>query len=731
MNQQLNIAFNHFKNKQYAQAWDACLHVLKTNPQQADCLAMLGMMCNTAKRYSDAETYLRKCLFFHPQKHIIQTELATSLIYLKQFDEAEKLLHQSIGQNSSYQKTSIQLAKLYKLTGRLSESENTLTGLLEKNPKSLAALNNLGTLYIELNKHDEAISLFKKALALNPNMGTAHKNIGLIELKKGNIREAENSLLQAYKFLNSDTELILELIQLFAQQNKHQKAVALANHTLETAPDNTQLMMLAANSNMLLRKYEKAATQLKRVLQIEPDNTQAFYQLARCNADLCDWDNWENTREQFIETLETDIENIKPTNCSVYDTHYFNIPDWLQFKLMQKTATKYQNNKPALKFTHKNRQHQKIRIGYLSPDFREHALGTSVYQYFQHHNRQQFETYAFALFLPDKPDFVSQKIKADVDHFYDVSKQSDSEIAQFIYDNEIDILIDFGGYTTHTKPTILATKPAPVQIFMMGQPDTTALEQFDFFLADSLLIDQTNRQYYTENILYIPHGFVNSTIEPSEKKITKKELGIADDAFVFCSFCSPYKYDPHTFALWMKILEKVENSVLCILGNGNKTFENNIYSRVKSSGIETNRVLILPFIPVADHLNRLSICDLFLDTRYYTSCSSGAQALMMGVPVLTIKGESNAMRQGASVCHAANIDYTICKSTDEYYNKAVELAKNPLKIKQLKHHLTKNRYKLPLFDVKMHIENLEKSLLKIWNSYQNGEKFTDLHIDKK
>ena len=266
---------------------------------------------------------------------------------------------------------------------------------------------------------------------------------------------------------------------------------------------------------------------------------------------------------------------------------------------------------------------------------------------------------------------------------------------------------------------------------MMGQPDTTGSSKYDFFFSDHLLIDDVNRKYYTENVLFHPHGFVISLIEPSAKEFSKEELGIEDDTFVFCCFCSPYKYEPKVFSVWMKILKKVDNSVLLLLGNGNKTFEKNIYAFVKNQGVDSDRVIILPYVNINDHLNRLKICDLFLDTLYYTCSSSGGHVLMMGVPILTIKGETNAMRQGASVCHAAGIDETICKTMEEYYHKAVEYATNKEKIDAIKKKLKGNLAKLPAFNVEKHISNLEKSYLQIWDTYQKGDAFTDLYIDKK
>ncbi|HKM92426.1 MAG TPA: tetratricopeptide repeat protein, partial [Prolixibacteraceae bacterium] len=613
MKNELQIAFGNFKRGNYAPAWDGCQKIIRVEPTQPDCLAMLGMMCNKAERYSDAVNYLQKCLLYHPHKHVILTELATSLIYLEQYSEAEENLTKSIAFNADYQKTYIQFGKLYKHTNRKEEAIIILRKLISKNPQSASALNNLGTLLVEDENDDEALACFEKAVEINFNIGIAHKNIGLIALKRGQNEEAEKYLIQALKLLPNDIDLAIELSRLWFSQLKLEKVKRITLRALKNEPENIDLLMLSANADMQLNNFDKAIVSLEKVLQIQPENSDAFYKMARCKTDLCDWGKWDQIRDEFIKRLSDDVKKPVPVACSTYDTHYYNIPDSLQHQLMQKNAVSYNELIPDIKFEFGQRSHPKIRIGYISPDFRQHALGMSVYKYFQHHNRNQFEVYAFAVFMPQNTDRFTETIKSGVDHFYDISKLTATDGAKLIYENEIDILIDFGGYTNHTKPGILALKPAPIQIFMMGQPDTTGSSKYDFFLSDSILIDHVNRKYYTENILYHPHGFVISPLEPSEREFTKEDLGIDEDTFVFCCFCSTYKYEPRMFSTWMKILKTVDNSVLWLLGNGNKTFEKNINSFVESHGVAAKRVIISPFLTIEDHLKRMKICDLFLD----------------------------------------------------------------------------------------------------------------------
>lgn len=395
---------------------------------------------------------------------------------------------------------------------------------------------------------------------------------------------------------------------------------------------------------------------------------------------------------------------------------------------MKHLAAKYNHFKTGL-FTFSGREHKKLRIGYLSPDFRAHALGMSVYKMFSHHNREAFEVYVFSQFIPNENDPFHLEIKASADRFFDIQNLEEEAAARLIYENEIDILVDFGGYSTHTKPGILRLKPAPVQVFMFGQPDTTAMPEVDYFISDKLLIDSENRQYYTENILYLPYGFICSPIKANGKAITRAEVGIAPDAFVFCSFCNPYKLEPFMFAVWMKLLQQVDNSVLYLMSNGNATFEKNILSEATLHDVDPARLFFANNVSIAGHIERMKLCDLFLDTPYYSSCSSASHALMAGLPVVTLCGKTNASRQGASVCHAAGLDEMICYSTNEYFQKALQLASKPLELDKLKKYLSQKQREIPHFDLALNVGYIEEAYRKIWDVYSRGKTQNDIVIN--
>lgn len=355
-------------------------------------------------------------------------------------------------------------------------------------------------------------------------------------------------------------------------------------------------------------------------------------------------------------------------------------------------------------------------MAYISPDFRSHPIGQVVYHLFQYHNRDEFEVYAYAL-LHDQngDDLFRDKIKADVDYFIDIQKMSFEDAAKQINNDEIDILIDLAGYTTYSKAQILALKPAPIQILFMGQPDSSGADFIDYYIADKILIPEENQKYYTEKILYLPTGYFGSPLKVSDKKYTKSDFDIPEDAFVFCCFCNSYKYEPVLFTAWMEILKQSSNGVLWLNYADNQTYKNNILKFAQKHGVDSSRLFFAERLEHEDYMARYQICDLFLDTLHYSAGSTAISALMVNVPVLTTTGTSNAENMGASICSAANLTETICSNVNEYVMKAVELSRDSFQLNLLKSKLIEQKAKSPLFDVKQFVCDLEEQLKAIYN----------------
>ena len=786
----LNIEFQsaqqYYKLGNYKNAGAICSNILKVNPNHPECLLLLGMTLNKLKRYTDALKILERAAIFHPAKYAIFTEKAMSNIGLYKYDEAEKLLTESIRLNPGYEKSQIQMAICKKLKKDVVSAEEILKKWLIIKPNSVSALNNLANIYTEQNKMQEAETCYQKTINIAPSNAKAITNLGYCLQLKGNIEKAEEWFTKGLKIAPNDSFAISKLALLTAQKGETDKALEILDlatkhnivdsnilnafgniftqtgelskaknaflESLKFNPNNAETytslgvvynslshlnnaeeaLLKAIELNpwidtpkielcatlVFMNKEEEAFNLLSELHEKLPDNMNVFFSLARIICDLCEWDKRAKIEKQFIENVKSILHKGNEYPFRVFNFNYFNIPIDLQLEASKQLARFFSKQVEAIKkrvsYSHNWPQHKRIRIGYISPDFRSHPIGQVFYHMFQYHNRSEFEIYAYALFYqPNGEDIFRDKIVADVDHFSNISKLSYEEAASQINTDEIDILIDLAGYTTYSKPQILALRPSPVQILFMGQPDSSGADFIDYYIADKILVPEENQPYYTEKIIYLPTGYVGSPLEISDKKYSKSDFGIPDDAFVFCCFCNPYKYEPVLFSAWMTILKQVKNGVLWLNPAKSNRYKENILKYAKEQGIDPLRIFFAERLAHPDYMARYQICDLFLDTLHYSAGSTAISALMAGVPVVTTTGTRNAENMGASICAAADLKGTICQSTADYIYRAVELATTPEKLSVLKQKLIAEQQTLPLFDCEKFVCELERKLKEI------------------
>jgi len=365
-------------------------------------------------------------------------------------------------------------------------------------------------------------------------------------------------------------------------------------------------------------------------------------------------------------------------------------------------------------------KHKKIRIGYFSADFRDHPVSHLTAELYEIHDRERFEIHAFS-FGPDTKDEMNLRIKVGVDHFHDVRTMSYKDTAMLARSVELDIAVDLGGFTQDCRPNIFAEGSAPIQVSYLGYPGTMAVDYMDYLIADRTLIPEEKQHHYSEKIVYMPNSYqVNvSKRSISETSLLRHELGLPNTGFVFCCFNNTFKITPPTFAGWMRILKAVEDSVLWLFEDNNNTVKN-LKKEAMKFGINEDRLVFATYIPVEDHLNRIQLADLFIDTLPYNAHTTASDALRMGLPVLTCIGSSFASRVAASLLNAVNLPELITTTQEQYESLAIELATNPEKLKIIKDKLVNNLSTSPLYDTPLFTRHLESAYLTMYDRYQQG-----------
>jgi predicted O-linked N-acetylglucosamine transferase (SPINDLY family) len=381
-----------------------------------------------------------------------------------------------------------------------------------------------------------------------------------------------------------------------------------------------------------------------------------------------------------------------------------------------------------LPFANRYRKHQKIRIGYFSGDFRQHPVAYLTAGLYETHDREYFEIHAFSL-GPDTKDEMNLRIKAGVDHFHNVQPMSHKEIVELARSLEIDIAVDLAGFTSGARTDIFAMSVAPIQLSYLGWLGTMGADYYDYLIADPVMIPEESQKYYVEKIIYLPSFQVNDSKDlPPDIVLTRKDVGLPEQGFVFCCFNNTYKFTPTTFDSWARILSEVDNSVLIVYAN-NDLSKKNLTKEIVQRGIASNRLIFGDSLDRSQYLSRYQVADLFLDTQPYNAGTTASDALKMGLPMLTLKGRSYQSRMGASILNALNLSELITDTPEEYEKLAIELATNPEKLKLIKDKLEINLSTAPLFDTKLFTKNIESAYKQIYDRSRKGQEPDHIYVE--
>jgi predicted O-linked N-acetylglucosamine transferase (SPINDLY family) len=374
--------------------------------------------------------------------------------------------------------------------------------------------------------------------------------------------------------------------------------------------------------------------------------------------------------------------------------------------------------KPLWKAEHY--RHERIRIAYVSADFHQHATSYLTAGMFECHDKSRFEITAISI-GPDDNSEIRQRLKDSFDYFIDVTALSEDQIASRIRDSEIDIVVDLKGFTQDARTGVFAHRPAPIQVNYLGYPGTLGAKYIDYIIADRNVIPEDQQKFYSEKIVYMPNSYqVNDTKRLTADVIfTRPELGLPPTGFVFCCFNNNYKITPHVFDCWMRVLKQVEGGVLWLL-EANAKAAGNLRREAAARGVNAERLIFARKRPLSEHLARYRLADLFLDTLPCNAHTTASDALWAGLPVLTCSGETFASRVAASLLHAIHLPQLATTTLEDYESLAIELAKHPNKLKEIKQKLADNRLTTPLFDTKLFTKHIEAAYTAMYERYRAG-----------
>jgi predicted O-linked N-acetylglucosamine transferase (SPINDLY family) len=464
------------------------------------------------------------------------------------------------------------------------------------------------------------------------------------------------------------------------------------------------------------KDLEAAIRDHEQALGIAPDLAYARGHLVFAKLACCDWRGLDEQRTQVAEALRSGRPAIVPFGNIMISESPADQMQCTQMWMMRHAASS-----PPL-WRGERYAHSRIRVAYVSGDFRVHPVAILMAGVFEHHDRQRFEIIGIS-FGPDDESDLRVRVAGVFEHFIDMRGKSDFEIATFLREMEADIVVDLMGPTADCRSGIFGARPAPVQINYLGYPGTMACKFMDYILADRVVIPEDEKRHYSEKIVYLPDSYLANDDKRriAEHRPRRADLGLPENGFVFCSFNSTHKFTPEIFAIWLRILRAVEGSVLW-LPEGNEPARRNLLREAEALGVAPTRIVFAPFIEsAADHLARLDLADLFLDTLPCNAHTTASDALWAGLPVLTCKGSTFAGRVAASMLYAVGLPELVTESLAAYEALAISLAHDPASLSAIRAKLARNQHTAPLFNTARFTRHLEAAYTHMRSGLLRGE----------
>ena len=594
---------------------------------------------------------------------------------------------------------------------------------IEINPTSATAYLNMGAVLQAVRRLDEALVSYDKALALKPDYASAFNNRGnvLNDLKR--LDEALVSYDKALALKPDYAEALYNRGTVLKELRRLDEALVSFDKALALKPDFAEAFSSRGNALKELGRLDEALVSYGKALALKPDFEFLLGKKLHLQMHMCDWSDLSGQLDQLESAL----------NEGRKVTYPFELLGLIDNPELQLPASKVsiESKHPAsdvLGDFIKREPGGKIRIGYYSADFHNHATSHLMAELFEAHDHQRFELYGFS-YGPDMQDEMRKRVSDGFDHFIDVTKKLDREVAKISRDLGIDIAIDLKGFTKDSRIGMFAERCAPIQVSYLGYPGTMGAPYFDYIVADKTVIPQESQQFYSEKIVYLPHCYqVNDSKRMiSDKVFTRHELGLPESGFVFCCFNNNYKILPETFDVWMRLLKGVKGSVLWLIEDS-PTAAKNLKKEAEVRGIDPGRLFFANKMSLGAHLARHRLADLFVDTLPYNAHTTASDALWAGLPVLTLSGKSFSSRVAASLLNAMHLPELITKTQEEYEARAIELANEPEKLAEIKAKLHSNLKTSPLFNGEIFARHIEAAYEEMHRRHISGETLDHIYV---
>ena len=600
-------------------------------------------------------------------------------------------------------------------SGKSAEAETAFLEILAADPTNIPALFSLGGIEHARKNHEKALAFFERAMAIKPDYPPLWHNHGTTLQA---LKQYERSLASYDRAIGLDPTYIEAMMNrgtVLVEMKRHKDALLNYDCLLKIDPNNDKAL---CNRGIILTDFklnDAAIATFERLLEISPDYIFAAGLLCFAKLHACDWHNLDSLQQLVIAGVRAGKRVCKSMAFTAISA------DPHDHLLCARIFTEYFCPPQTPIWQGEKYDHRKIRIAYVSPDFREHPVGHLIAGVFEHHDRNRFETTAISLGIDDGSR-LRRRIQTTFDEFIDARQMRSDDIARMLREKEIDILVDLAGYTADSRPDLFALRPTPVQVNFLGYSSTMGTGYHDYIIADRHIIPEYLRDCYSEKVVYLPDTYLptDASLQIASSTPPRHEYGLPETGFVFCSFNHDYKINPPIFDIWMRLLTKVPGSVLWLM-KLNESAETNLRKEATARGINPERIIFATRVSrIEDHLARYRMADLFLDTFPCNAHSTASDVLRAGLPIVTCRGQAFAGRVASGLLGVVGLPELITETLSDYEQLALKLAINPEALDEIKKKLEKNLKTTPLYDTAQYCRNLEQAYLEIHARHQKG-----------
>ena len=689
--------------------------ILAREPANFSARQLLALLRFQEGRDAEALNEIAAALATQPNSPEALATKANILIRLGRLDEALRDFDRALAQKPDYAEALYNRGNCLQQLGRFEEAVADYSSALKLQPNYEPALTNRGNALSKLQRFSEALADYEAASRLCPDdplaqyhLGNAHKDLQRLDQALASYDRAlalDPALAAAW----TNRGMVLR------ELHRPNEALESFDRALSLNPDEASALFHRGTLQWVaFGRLELALRDLEKLIAIAPDYEYARGNLLHLKMYGADWRDFAAEKTLIDQGVRAGKKIVEPFIYQAISES----PEDLFACAGIHAALYPPGPTPASK---RSRARGKIRVGYLSGEFRAHAtqyLATGLYE---RHDRQHFEIVAFDAGESDQ-SAMRTRLESAFDAFIPIAKLSDQEAAERIRAEDIDILVNLNGYFGKERTGVFALRPAPVQVNYLGFPGTLGAPYMDYILADRIVIPDGERKFYAEQVVWLPNSYqVNDDKRPiAQQRPTRAGEGLPEAGFVFCNFNQGYKLTPGTFALWMRLLRQTEGSVLWLMASTD-TFVSNLRRESERQGVAANRLVFGERRPLDEHLARLPLADLFLDSLPYNAHTTASDALWAGVPIITRRGRTFAGRVAASLLTAVGLPELIAEDTAAYEALALRLTREPELLGSFRGRLKKNRATRPLFDTDLSRRHIEAAYHHMWEIIQRGD----------